>query len=100
MQFDTIIRNGDLIDGTGAPRRSADIAIRDGEIVAIGDLRDARAVTDIDATGLAVAPGFIDTHTHDDFLVFQSPEMLPKVTQGVTTIIAGNCGISLFPLVT
>ncbi|NYH97983.1 N-acyl-D-amino-acid deacylase family protein [Cupriavidus plantarum] len=100
IQYDTIIRHGDLIDGTGAPRRAADIAIQDGAIAAIGDLRDARAATEIDATGLAVTPGFIDTHTHDDWLVFQSPEMLPKVTQGVTTIIAGNCGISLFPLVT
>jgi N-acyl-D-amino-acid deacylase len=98
--YDLIIRNGDLIDGTGAPRRAADVGVVDGEIVAIGNLAAARAQTDIDATGLIVAPGFIDTHTHDDWMVFQSPEMLPKVTQGVTTIIAGNCGISLFPLVT
>lgn len=100
MQYDLIIRHGDLIDGTGAPRRTADIAIRHGEIAAIGDLGGAHAQTEIDARGLAVAPGFIDTHTHDDWMVFQSPEMLSKVTQGVTTIIAGNCGISLFPLVT
>jgi N-acyl-D-amino-acid deacylase len=98
--YDLIIRNGDLIDGTGAPRRAADVGVVDGEIVAIGNLATARAQTDIDATGLIVAPGFIDTHTHDDWMVFQSPDMLPKVTQGVTTIIAGNCGISLFPLVT
>lgn len=99
-QYDLIIRNGDLIDGTGAPRRTADLGVRDGEIVSIGDLGQAWAGTVVDAAGLIVAPGFIDTHTHDDWMVFQSPEMLPKVTQGVTTIIAGNCGISLFPLVT
>ncbi len=98
--YDLIIRNGDLIDGTGAPRRAADLGVRHGEIAAIGDLGAARADTEVNATGLIVAPGFIDTHTHDDWMVFQSPEMLPKVTQGVTTIIAGNCGISLFPLVT
>ncbi|WP_061958613.1 N-acyl-D-amino-acid deacylase family protein [Cupriavidus pauculus] len=100
MQYDLIIRNGDLIDGTGAPRRTADVAVRHGQIAALGDLSAAGAETIIDATGLAVTPGFIDTHTHDDWMVFQSPDMLPKVTQGVTTIIAGNCGISLFPLVT
>ncbi|WP_354687101.1 D-aminoacylase [Cupriavidus necator] len=98
--YDLIIRNGDMIDGTGAPRRAADVGVVDGEIAAIGNLADARAGSEIDATGLIVAPGFIDTHTHDDWMVFQSPDMLPKVTQGVTTIIAGNCGISLFPLVT
>ncbi|WP_404994372.1 amidohydrolase family protein [Cupriavidus pauculus] len=98
--YDLIIRNGDVIDGTGAPRRRADIAVRQGEIAALGNLGNAHADAEIDANGLAVAPGFIDTHTHDDWMVFQSPEMLSKVTQGVTTIIAGNCGISLFPLVT
>ncbi|MHA3016313.1 D-aminoacylase [Cupriavidus necator] len=100
LHFKLIIRNGDVIDGTGAPRRTADVGVADGEIVAIGNLAAARADTEVDATGLIVAPGFIDTHTHDDWMVFQSPDMLPKVTQGVTTIIAGNCGISLFPLVT
>ncbi|GLC92754.1 D-aminoacylase [Cupriavidus sp. TA19] len=98
--YDLIIRNGDVIDGTGAPRRTADVAIADGAIAAIGDLGAARADAEVDAAGLIVAPGFIDTHTHDDWMVFESPGMLPKVTQGVTTIIAGNCGISLFPLVT
>jgi len=100
MEFDLIIRNGDLIDGTGSPRNTTDLGVRNGEIAAIGDLSRSRGQTEIDASGLAVSPGFIDTHTHDDWFLFETPDMLPKVTQGVTTIIAGNCGISLFPLVT
>nr|WP_050982999.1 amidohydrolase family protein [Cupriavidus basilensis] len=98
--FDLLIRGGDLIDGTGAPRRAADIGIRDGLIAAIGDLSGTGARETIDATGLVVAPGFIDSHSHDDWMVFSSPAMAAKVTQGVTTVITGNCGISLFPLVT
>ncbi|MDW3683666.1 D-aminoacylase [Cupriavidus sp. CV2] len=98
--FDLLIRGGDLIDGTGAPRRAADIGVRDGLIAAIGDLSGTGARETIDATGLVVAPGFIDSHSHDDWMVFSSPAMAAKVTQGVTTVITGNCGISLFPLVT
>lgn len=100
IHYDLIIRNGELIDGSGAPRRKADLAVRGGVIAAMGELADASADETVDAAGMVVAPGFIDTHTHDDWMVFDSPDMLPKVTQGVTSIIAGNCGISLFPLVT
>ena len=90
-------RRGTLIDGTRAPRFQADVAIRDGRIAAIGELKNARADTEIDAAGKIVAPGFIDAHTHDDRLLLSSPDMAPKASQGVTTVVAGNCGVSLAP---
>jgi N-acyl-D-amino-acid deacylase len=93
--FDLIVRNATIIDGTRAPRYEADIAVRDGRVAAIGRLDRARARAEIDASGRIAAPGFIDAHTHDDRLLLSDPEMTPKVSQGVTTVIAGNCGISL-----
>ena len=93
--FDLIIRNATIIDGTRAPRYEGDIAVRKGRIAAIGRLPQASAHTEIDASGRVAAPGFIDAHTHDDRLLLSEPEMTPKVSQGVTTVIAGNCGISL-----
>jgi len=96
--YDLIIRNGTVIDGTKAPRFDADVGIRDGHIAAIGDLANATAKQTIDATGRIVAPGFIDSHTHDDQAALSQPQMAFKVSQGVTTVIAGNCGISAAPL--
>ena len=96
--FDTVISGGDVVDGTGAPRRRADVGIRDDRIAAVGDLSASRAGARIDATGRCVAPGFIDAHTHDDNIVFATPDMAMKVSQGVTTVVAGNCGVSLAPL--
>jgi N-acyl-D-amino-acid deacylase len=93
--FDLIIRNASVIDGTRAPRYAADIAIRGDRIVRIGACSADRAATEIDACGQIVAPGFIDAHTHDDRLLLSDPTMAPKVSQGVTTVITGNCGISL-----
>jgi N-acyl-D-amino-acid deacylase len=98
MAFDTIIRGGDVIDGSGAYRFRADVGIRGERIAAIGDLGRARAGHEVDATGQIVAPGFIDSHTHDDAFVLTDPGVEPKICQGVTTVIAGNCGISLAPL--
>ena len=95
--FSLIIRNGTLIDGTRAPRFAADVGISEGRIIAIGSLGNAKADREIDASGRIVAPGFIDAHTHDDRLMLSAPEMAPKVSQGVTTVVAGNCGISLAP---
>jgi N-acyl-D-amino-acid deacylase len=92
-----LIRHGTVIDGTRAPRYAADVAIEDGRIAAIGDLKNARADAEIDASGKIVAPGFIDAHTHDDRLLLSAPDMAPKASQGVTTVVAGNCGISLAP---
>jgi N-acyl-D-amino-acid deacylase len=94
-RFDLIVRNATIIDGTRAPRYAGDIAVREGRVAAIGRLDRARAGTEIDASGRIAAPGFIDAHTHDDRLLLSDPAMTPKVSQGVTTVIAGNCGISL-----
>ena len=97
---DLLLRNATVIDGSGAPRRRGDIAIRAGRIetVAATGLRQDEAAECIDLNGLAVAPGFIDVHTHDDRLLLADPSMAPKVSQGVTTVVTGNCGISLAPL--
>ncbi len=92
-----LLRRCTLIDGTRAPRYEADLAIADGRIAQIGDLARSRAQTEIDCAGKIVAPGFIDAHTHDDRLMLSAPDMAPKVSQGVTTVVAGNCGVSLAP---
>ena len=94
---DLAIRGGTVIDGTGEPGRCADVAITGDRIVAMGDLAGMAAEREIDAHGLAVAPGFIDTHTHDDHALIALSHMTPKVSQGVTTVVAGNCGVSLAP---
>jgi N-acyl-D-amino-acid deacylase len=97
-EFDLLIRGGIVIDGTRAPRFDADIGISGGRIAAVGDLGDRKAREMIDAQGRIVAPGFIDAHTHDDQAVLSQPDMSFKVSQGVTTVVAGNCGISIAPL--
>ncbi len=97
MAHDIRIRGGLLLDGTGAAGRLGDLAIRDGRIAAIGtDLGDD-AMKVIDATGLAVAPGFIDIKTHSDFTLPINPKAESKVRQGVTTEIIGHCGFSVAP---
>jgi N-acyl-D-amino-acid deacylase len=96
--YDVLIRNATIVDGTRAPRFDGDIAIRADRIVRVGDLPDATADLVIDATGLVAAPGFIDAHTHDDRLMLSDGDMTPKVSQGITTIVGGNCGISLAPM--
>lgn len=97
-EFDLIIRGGRVVDGTGAPAFAADVGICGDRIAAIGDLSKAEAGQEIAAVGLVVAPGFIDVHTHDDLALLDDPSMLAKITQGVTSVITGNCGISLAPL--
>jgi N-acyl-D-amino-acid deacylase len=97
VRYDLIIRNASVVDGTRAPRFAADIAIRNGRIERVGRVEKGAAEAEIDAAGLIAAPGFIDAHTHDDRLMLSAPEMAPKVSQGVTTVVAGNCGVSLAP---
>ena len=97
---DLVIRNARLIDGTGAPSMRGDLAVTGDRITAMGDLSRTRGAAEVDADGRAVSPGFIDSHTHDDRALLADPLMRCKISQGVTTVIAGNCGVSLAPLVT
>jgi len=94
---DWILRGGTVVDGTGGPRRRADVAIAGDRIAALGEIPKTAGAREIDASGLVVAPGFIDVHTHDDRALLAS-DMAAKASQGVTTVITGNCGISLAPL--
>ncbi len=96
--YDLVLRGGRVLDGTGAAAIGADVAIAGDRIAAIGRVPRGSGRQEIDVTGLAVAPGFIDVHTHDDRALLATG-MDAKISQGVTTVIAGNCGISLAPLV-
>lgn len=98
QRCDILIRNALVIDGSGADPVAADVAVAAGKIVAIGALTGWQADEVIDATGRVLAPGFIDVHTHDDTNVIRTPEMFPKLSQGVTTVVVGNCGISAAPV--
>ncbi|MEZ5715350.1 MAG: D-aminoacylase [Paracoccaceae bacterium] len=95
---DILIRGGTVIDGSGAPGFTGDVAIEGDRILRVGDCTGWTAEHEIDARGQVVTPGFIDVHTHDDIAVLDTPAMPFKITQGVTSIIAGNCGISAAPL--
>ncbi|MCI0824374.1 MAG: amidohydrolase family protein, partial [Chloroflexi bacterium] len=93
-----IIRGGEVLDGTGAPSRPADLAISNGRITAIGDCSGREADRVIDASGQVVAPGFIDIHTHSDFTLPLNTLAESKIRQGVTTEVVGNCGYSTAPV--
>ncbi|HET7220306.1 MAG TPA: D-aminoacylase [Vicinamibacterales bacterium] len=92
-RYDLVIVRGEILDGTGGPRKRADVAIKDGRIAAIGTVPRTDAADAIDASGLVVAPGFIDVHTHADDLA-EHPRADNFVRMGVTTVVAGNCGSS------
>lgn len=99
LRCDTIIRDATVFDGSGDARRVGDVAIRGDRIAGVGDLGGWSADREVIATGRAVAPGFIDSHTHDDRAVLCGPACTAcKTSQGVTTVVIGNCGVSLAPL--
>jgi N-acyl-D-amino-acid deacylase len=98
QRYDLVIRNATVIDGTRAPRYQADVGVTADRISRIGTVTEKGGI-EIDASGRVLAPGFIDAHTHDDRLMLSAPDMAPKASQGVTTVVAGNCGVSLAPLV-
>jgi N-acyl-D-amino-acid deacylase len=94
--YDVVIRGATVYDGTGAPGVRADVAVRGERVALVGDVR-GRGRSEIQAGGAAVAPGFIDVHSHDDFAVLLEPQMPFKVMQGVTTDVVGNCGSGVVP---
>ncbi len=95
--FDLVIKNGNIIDGSGKPSYKADIGVSNGKIGRIGKM-DEEAENIIDATGLAVSPGFIDFHSHSDFSLLANPRAESKIRQGITTEVIGNCGDSAAPV--
>ncbi len=98
LRCDLILRDATIFDGTGGPRCQGDVGVTGDRIVAVGDLGAASADREIIASGKALAPGFIDAHTHDDRAVLCGPSCtLCKSSQGVTTVVVGNCGVSLAP---
>ncbi len=97
-RFDTVIKNGIIVDGTRAPRYHADIGIKDCKIVEIGRLNASDGAIEIDASGLVVAPGFIDLHTHYDAQVFWDPHCTISGWHGATSVVIGNCGFGFAPV--
>lgn len=96
----TLIRGGRICDGTGSPPFTADILIRGDRIAEIGKTLSPEDCSVVDAEGLTVSPGFIDTHAHSDLSILAAPEALGKISQGITSEISGNCGLSAFPVLT
>src|SRR5436305_1649322 len=94
---DLVIRAGTVIDGTGSPGRTADVAISDGVVTEVGKV-DGRAKRDIDADGALVTPGFVDVHTHYDGQATWDPLLSPSCWHGVTTVVMGNCGVGFAPV--
>ena len=97
MTYDLVIRGADVYDGSGAPPVRADVGVTGDRIVDVGELRETSGAVEIDAGGLAVTPGFIDVHSHDDAVVLVDPELRCKTLQGVTTDVVGNCGLGIAP---
>ncbi|MCB2046982.1 MAG: amidohydrolase family protein [Novosphingobium sp.] len=96
VQFDLVVRGGTIVDGTGAPRYRGDVAVKDGLIAAVGTF-EGTGKEELDATGRIVAPGFVDIHTHYDGHATWTDRMLPSSQHGVTTVLAGNCGVGFAP---
>jgi len=98
MEFDVVIKNGRVIDGTGNPWFKADIGITKGKITKIGSIEPSEKTKVIDATGLIVSPGFIDIHSHSDYSIPFDPMVISTIHQGITTLVVGMCGASLAPV--
>jgi N-acyl-D-aspartate/D-glutamate deacylase len=96
-EFDLIVRNGLVVDGTGLPRRRVDVGVKNGRVVRLAHLDDCRAAEELDAEGLIVAPGIVDAHTHYDPQLTFDPYATMSCFHGVTTVVAGNCGFSVAP---
>src|SRR5262249_35480018 len=96
MAHDLVIKNGTVIDGTGAARYQADVAIAGGKVAEIGKIKEAARRT-IDADGLVVAPGFVDPHTHYDAQICWDGAVTPSSWHGVTSVVMGNCGVGIAP---
>src|SRR2546425_185926 len=92
-----ILRGATVVDGTGAPRRVTDVDVVDGRITAVGAVGDATGAEVVDLTGLVLAPGFVDCHTHYDAQVLWDPDLTPSCWHGVTTVVMGNCGFGIAP---
>ena len=97
MSLDLVIRNGTLIDGTGAPPITGDLAVKGDRIVAIGKIEE-KGETEIDAAGWYVTPGFIDIHSHSDYTLLIDPRAVSAIHQGVTLEVIGNCGFGCGPI--
>jgi len=93
--LDIAFRNVSILDGTGAPAFSGDVGVADGRIASVGEA--GAAATEIDGKGACLAPGFVDTHAHDDGAFMRYPDMGFKLAQGVTSVVSGNCGFSAVP---
>ncbi|MFC1467237.1 amidohydrolase family protein [Verrucomicrobiota bacterium] len=98
MDFDLLVLNGTVVDGTGTPGLKADVGIKGDQIAAVGELSSAQAECVIDASGCYVCPGFVDAHSHSDAYLLIEPSAASKIYQGITTEVVGNCGASAAPL--
>ncbi|MGD9125656.1 MAG: D-aminoacylase [Desulfarculaceae bacterium] len=96
-QCDLLFKGATVVDGSGGPRFTADVAVEGDTIFAVGELDPLQALSVVDASGKVLAPGFIDSHSHDDHALLADPSLEFKVSQGVTTVVVGNCGASLAP---
>ena len=96
MAHDLVIRSGSVVDGTGAPARTADVAIDEGRITAVGEVTGSGR-REIDADGAVVTPGWVDVHSHYDGQVTWDAELAPSAWHGVTTLVMGNCGVGFAP---